>query len=268
MIMFWRIKRLSETGQKIVIMNFSGIYEQESFYKDYIKKEIDLSWIDLRHLLGCNCYCDDNAKDEIKEKIKRFSGKEIHFIDSGNYHYMSKIWLEKIDRSFRLLVFDNHTDMQPPAFGGILSCGGWIADSVEDLPNLKEIYLVGPDEESFEQVDESIKVKTKFLSREKLLYKRDYFDNISTDLPLYISIDKDVLCEEDASTTWSQGEMKIDELCFFIKKILNRFKEANQSILGIDICGECDLDQMLYNDKNDKANHNILTLVLEGNIWT
>ena len=45
----------------------------------------------------------------------------IHFLDSGNYHYVSKIWMEKIEEEFELLVLDHHTDMQPPMFGDILS---------------------------------------------------------------------------------------------------------------------------------------------------
>ena len=39
--------------------------------------------------------------------------------------------MEKIDMPFRLILFDNHTDMQPPAFGGLLSCGGWAAEALE-----------------------------------------------------------------------------------------------------------------------------------------
>ena len=43
-------------------------------------------------------------------------------------------------------MFDNHTDMQPPAFGGLLSCGGWVAEAIEELPLLREVILAGPDE--------------------------------------------------------------------------------------------------------------------------
>ena len=33
--------------------------------------------------------------------------------------------------------------------GEILSCGGWIADSIRELPNLEQVVLVGPDERLF-----------------------------------------------------------------------------------------------------------------------
>lgn len=249
--------------EKIVIMNFSGIYEQEDFYK-----EMDYEWLAFENLAGCNCYCDDEAMLRIQEKMVGFSEKGLHFIDSGNYHYVSRLWLEKVKKPFRMLVFDNHTDMQPPAFGGILSCGGWIGAALQELSLLKEVILVGPDQEAFEQSEHILKKRIKFLSREALQClskseRRAFFAEISKDLPLYISIDKDVLCKADAATTWSQGDMQLKELLEDLKLVLSQFKEKEQEILGIDICGECDLDQAWECEKNDRANRQLLELCLD-----
>ena len=145
----------------IVLMNFSGIYEEERFWK-----ERQVSWIDAKDICGTNCYCDDEAIAEINKRTENHSFAGIHFIDSGNYHYMTKLWLTKIEKPFALLTYDNHTDMQLPAFGGILSCGGWIADVLENHPYLKEVILIGPDEEAFRQTDDSFKKRTSFYSRE------------------------------------------------------------------------------------------------------
>ena len=244
--------------KETVIMNFSGIYKNQNFYKNYAEEEI--FWTELSDLSGCNCYCDAEASDRIRKEIQVFTGKGLHFIDSGNYHYMTRLWLEKLQIPFRLLVFDNHTDMQPPAFGGLLSCGGWIAASLEELPLLQEVILVGPDEEAYTQVEPDLQQKVLFLSREKLSTmtaeeKEGFFNNLSEDLPLYVSVDKDVLCKGDASTTWSQGDMYLSELMSFLELVLER-----QNILGMDVCGECDMDSCSEDFLNDHANEAILRL--------
>ena len=244
--------------KETVITNFSGIYKNQNFYKDHAEKEI--FWTELSDLSGCNCYCDAEASDRIRKEIQAFTGKGLHFIDSGNYHYMTRLWLEKLQIPFRLLVFDNHTDMQPPAFGGLLSCGGWIAASLEELPLLQEVILVGPDEEAYTQVEPDLQQKVLFLSREKLSTmtteeKEGFFNNLSEDLPLYVSVDKDVLCKGDASTTWSQGDMHLSELMSFLELVLER-----QNILGMDVCGECDMDSSSEDFLNDHANEAILRL--------
>lgn len=247
-------------NNEIVIMNFSGIYKEQQFYRNHAEMQEDISWLEVQDLPGSNCYCDEEAQNRILDDIKNYTGNGIHFIDSGNYHYVSRLWLSKMEHPFRLLVFDNHTDMQLPAFGGLLSCGGWIAASLEEVPMLQEVILVGPDEEAYTQVEPEFQQKVQFLSREKLLAmtgeeKNTFFRNLRADLPMYISVDKDVLCTADASTTWSQGDMSLEELQKFLEIVLQQ-----QQILGMDICGECDPDACEKNLLNDRANQEILEL--------
>lgn len=254
-----------ESKFEIVLMDFSGIYRQERFHEG-IKNS---SWVEVQGLPGSNCYCDEEAMDSIRKKIQKFSAQGIHFIDSGNYHYMSRIWLEKIQEPFRLLLFDNHTDMQPPAFGGILSCGGWAADSLSSLPYLKEIVLVGPSEEDFSQIAPSFQKRTRFLGgkaagQENVLY--DFLQQLPMDLPFYFSIDKDILDKADAATAWSQGEMKLDTLLEALKRMGKRMKTSGTPLLGVDICGEWDGDALDGKEKNDRANQCLLELFVSENL--
>ena len=240
-------------------MNFSGIYKEQQFWQTG-EIQRNISWVEVQELPGSNCYCDGDAMETLRQKLEEFDADGIHFIDSGNYHYMSRIWLEKLNTPFRLVVFDNHTDMQPPAFGGLLSCGGWVAASLEELPLLKEVLLVGPDQEAFDQTDPVLREKVRFLSREKLgemtlEEKVSFFEELTAELPTYLSVDKDVLCPEEASTTWSQGEMTLEELCEFVKILLEK-----QDILGMDVCGECDPDACEGDHLNDLANRKLLEL--------
>ena len=240
-------------------MNFSGIYKQQQFWQTG-EIQRNISWVEVQELPGSNCYCDGDAMETLRQKLEEFDADGIHFIDSGNYHYMSRIWLEKLNTPFRLVVFDNHTDMQPPAFGGLLSCGGWVAASLEELPLLKEVILVGPDQEAFDQTEPTLREKVRFLSREKLREmtleeKVSFFKELTAELPTYLSVDKDVLCPKEASTTWSQGEMTLEELCEFVKILLEK-----QDILGMDVCGECDPDACEGDHLNDLANRKLLEL--------
>lgn len=278
---------------KTLIMDFSGIYEEQQFWKGK-----EASWVEARDIPGTNCYCDEEAMNEIRSRIAPYSSGEIHFIDSGNYHYMTRIWLEKISESFDLLVFDNHTDMQPPAFGGLLSCGGWIYDSVMELPLLQKVILIGPDEEAFSRVESEIQKKVEFLSREKLrgmelMEILDFVKEQTGKKPLYISIDKDVLCPEDADTNWSQGDMRLETMVRCLECAVSRCKAGDilstglenadieqldavredtqkdgtacsdltvtdlclfPGILGVDICGECDAAGTGNSALNDYAN--------------
>ena len=106
--------------------------------------------------------------------------------------------------------------MQPPAFGGLLSCGGWAAEALEKLSHLQEVILIGPDQEAFDQVDQEAfdqmdpeaQKRVRFLSREKLRERHEreiihFIEGLPTDLPYYLSVDKDVLRPGDASTSWS-----------------------------------------------------------------
>lgn len=240
-------------------MNFSGIYKQQQFWQTG-EIQRNISWVEVQELPGSNCYCDGDAMETLRQKLEEFDADGIHFIDSGNYHYMSRIWLEKLNTPFRLVVFDNHTDMQPPAFGGLLSCGGWVAASLEELPLLKEVLLVGPDQEAFDQTEPVLQEKVRFLSRERLREmtmeeKILFFEELSVDLPVYLSVDKDVLCAEDASTTWSQGDMTLEELGQFVAILLEK-----QDILGMDVCGECDPDACEGDHLNDLANRELLEI--------
>ena len=218
--------------KKTIIMDFSGIYREELFCKD-----IEACWLDCRDISGVNGYCGEDAQAEIKKRIQNYDSEGIHFLDSGNYHYLTKFWLEKIQHPFSLVVFDHHTDMQASAFFGLLSCGSWVKEVLETNPYVKEVCVVGPPKESVEQCEAELASRVIFVTQEELrqgkLEKWEDFLNGRKELPVYLSIDKDVLCLEDSRTNWDQGDMKLAELEEMIKQVFR-----NRNLLGADICGE------------------------------
>ena len=179
-------------------------YTHQSFYKS-IK---NLTLCDCSDIEGTKCYLDDIAKEKILKRINTMSPAGIHFIDSGNYHYLTLLWISKIKEDFNLILFDHHPDNQPPSFGQITSCGGWVLEATETLPHLKSVYTFGVGE--YPDIDQ-----------------------IPKDIPLFISIDKDVLSTDFATSYWDQGNMTLAEMTTLLSNIIK-----DRKIIGVDICGD------------------------------
>ena len=177
-----------------IFINISGVYEEEGF------SVTDGVSLDLKDLEGSCCYCDSDAEEAIRKAISPLPVSGIHWIDTGDYHYISKLWMEKIQEPFALVLFDNHPDDQDGAFGGMLSCGNWVKAAREMLPFMKADYRNTAD--------------------------------IAAGLPAYLSIDLDVLSRQYARTDWDQGAMTLDGLISCISRI-----SAGHRIIGTDICG-------------------------------
>ena len=227
----------------LVIMNFSGVYEAEGFYKNH-----GYVWVDCKDIKGTNCYCDEEGENAIREAIRELGPEGIHFLDSGNYHYVSKIWLEKIAEEFELLVLDHHTDMQMPMFGNILSCGGWIQAALDTNTRLKRVYLAGPP--SMEA--EADRERVVGINEEELKTPGCISRHLkNSGLPLYISLDKDILTCSCAITNWDQGEAQLEDVLACIKEAA-----SCRSIIGVDVCGENPDDQEQEGNRASQTNQN------------
>ena len=69
----------------------------------------------------------------------------MHFLDSGDYHYLTRLWTARIGRPYALVLLDNHPDMQAPVFPGVMSCGGWVRDILAGDPFCRKVLVVGTD---------------------------------------------------------------------------------------------------------------------------
>ena len=214
----------------LTIFNFTGVYESESFYRND-KGSYLCELLDMKNISGTNCFCDDLARQTIRDMIaeRGVSERGIHFIDNGNYHYMSAIMLEQVKEPFSLIVLDHHPDMQAPMFGDILSCGGWVLDVIEKNPYVRDIHVIGADRSLIDKLDENVRERAFFY---------DSVAGVNPQHPVYLSIDKDVLSTSELITNWDQGEMTSGELLSFVKELI-----TTRQVIGIDVCGECAPDQ-------------------------
>lgn len=246
----------------VVIMNFSRVYTQEAFARN--PRFIHL---DCTRLQGTDCYCDDEGQRSIRQLIAPYSAEGIHFIDSGDYHYVTKFWTDKITRPFSLVLFDHHTDMQPPRWSGLLSCGGWVKDQIDQNPLLQHVFLLGVPEAVVASIPADCRDKVCVFTDTQLHTHSVELKPLNLGESLYISIDKDVLDTRSARTDWDQGLLTLDELKCILTLI---FK--HEHVLGVDICGECPVTLNLFDASlsltiDDKANRELLELIRQQKLY-
>ena len=276
----------SKVKNENLILEFPHVYCHEDI------KDIDrFRYIDCSDIQETDMYCSKNAYEKIWGRIEPYGIQGIHYIDSGNYHYISKIITDHIDEPFGLVMYDHHTDMQMPMVPEMMSCGDWAGQALSQNKNLRQLVIVGPPESDIEQTLESYSGSQsgRLLTFSAEDLHGDLLENklklIRTDLPLYISIDKDVLGPEYTETNWSQGDMSIDGLERLLSVFLGGQGEEKNSdacrndernagdirhsrILGIDICGEIQTDipvpeYLEAEEKNEKVNIELFRFISE-----
>lgn len=244
--------------KSVSVLNFSGVYERQSFYKDR-----DCEWIDCSDLSGVNGFCDETSMEEIDARISGLEGW-IHFIDGGNFHYLSYLLMKHIREPFTLVVFDHHTDMKPSMFAGLLSCGCWIKEALDALPFLKNVVLIGVADSLADTAEPDYAGRVRIIS-ESMAEAGDTWLGIleaEASEAVYLSIDKDAFGREEVVTDWDQGTMTLEQL-----ERAYRILDSRR-ILGVDICGEADRDEFFSgqmsasDEQNDAANRRILRMLL------
>lgn len=227
----------SKVKNENMILDFTHVYRDEDI------KDIDrFRYIDCSDIQETDMYCSKNAYEKIWGRIEPYGIQGIHYIDSGNYHYITKIITDHITEPFGLVMYDHHTDMQIPMVPEMMSCGDWAGQTLIQNENLRQLVVVGPPESDIEQTlesykgskgrqenvesykcgynvqeaeyDDSYDISRDISSGRLLIFSakdlhgglpEDKLKHIRTDLPLYISIDKDVLGTEYTETNWSRG---------------------------------------------------------------
>ncbi len=162
---------------------------------------------DFSGMEGTNCYCSGESAAAIRQAISGRPLQSVHMIGTGDYHYISLFWAERISEPFTFLLYDNHPDDQPDAFGaGMVTCGSWMKD-VRKLDMCKGTIWV----------DGKGTITENGACRE---------------LPLYISIDLDILSRTYARTDWDQGDITLEQMISSLTVMCR-----DRRIIGADICG-------------------------------
>lgn len=204
----------------VLILHFDDTYS----YQEILRTKATIQ-IDLRFMIGTKFMCHTNYLRFIEKRIP-LSHSLISFIGKGEYHYISYIFLKRINEPFILVVIDNHLDMNYTD-KNFIRCDSWLYKAGL-LKNLKQIFYIN---------------------------SRKINKTLKTDFPVYLSIDKDIIDKRYLQTRWTQGTVSPQQLIDFISNLhsLNR-------IIGIDVCGEPEFD-MKELKKSEEINLAIIECV-------
>ena len=154
--------------------------------------------IDLKGLEGTNCYCSPEAAEVIRRRLAEVPLSTACWIDTGDYHYISYFRGCQFQEPFELVLLDNHADDFDDA--QCLSCGNWVR---------------------------ALKHSSSFLS-----FRPSAASGEISTLPVFLSIDLDILAPSEFRTNWDQGTMTLDELLRTVREIAR-----TRRIIAVDICG-------------------------------
>lgn len=155
--------------------------------------------VDLKGLEGTNCYCSPEAAEVLRKQLGDIPLGTACWIDTGDYHYISYFRGCQIGEPFELVLLDNHTDDFD--LSESLSCGNWVTALRRD--SLCKQIVINPDDTS-----------------------------LQGHLPVFLSIDLDILRPDEFRTNWDQGTMSFDKLLDTIRSLA-----SSRHLIAVDICG-------------------------------
>ena len=192
----------------------------------------------------------------------------VTMLGSGDFHHLAVLLMEQVREPVTIVHFDNHPDWVRLA--PRWHCGSWVNRALE-LPNVRRVVTLGPCSDDLVRPqfkggnlraleDGRIALfpwqhdPSRVWGRHRdgagylcengalrwfNLSERSFDQNLEAILPLittpaiWLTIDKDVLPEEEALTNWDQGRMPLAAIVALIEAI-----GARHRLIGADICGE------------------------------
>jgi arginase family enzyme len=185
------------------------------------------------------------------------------FMGSGDYHHLSYALIRQyatLGKPIQVVVFDNHPDNMRYPFG--IHCGSWVYH-VSRLPFVAQVNVLGitsTDVEAFHSWENHLtglrsgRIRYWCIGRDLDwmrslgIRQSNSFDSCgnlleafeshlkAVTLPIYLSIDKDVLSPRDAHTNWDQGVMRLSEMWQAMDLMQER-------VIASDVTGEVSVYQ-------------------------
>jgi len=198
--------------------------------------------IDLSHVHGTRYATERDTFDALRDTLAAVPLDTV-LLGSGDFHHHALHGLLRKREPFSLVLFDNHADLGP---SDVITCGAWVEAALA-IPALAAVLLVACEASTL------VGVKAPLERVAWVPLDNDVIRGVRTtvslragglaqaldDLPtrrVHVSIDKDVLHPDDATTGWSHGGMRLEELIGALGEVARRCV-----IESFDLCGDAPL---------------------------
>jgi len=201
--------------------------------------------IDLSRVRGTRYATERETFDALRRALAGVRLDTV-LLGSGDFHHHALHGLYRKREPFSLVLFDNHADLGP---SDVITCGAWVEAALA-IPALAAVLLVGCEASTL------VGVKAPLERVAWVPLDNDVIRGVRTtgslrsgglaqalaDLPtrhVHVSIDKDVLHPDDATTGWAHGGMRLEELIAALAEV------ARHCVIeSFDLCGEAPLSPM------------------------
>ncbi|MBJ9954484.1 MULTISPECIES: hypothetical protein [unclassified Acinetobacter] len=222
-------------------------------------QNIDLRSWQEQIRFGCRWKHFEQLQKSLAEQLQHPDQLGCVLLGSGDYHHLTQLLLKRLkpNRQIHLIVCDNHPDNMRYPFG--IHCGSWVywASRLTQIARI-DVIGISSDDISLKHAWEnhwsplykgklhywSIQQSanwTKWIGAgaswhsyaepEQLMSDFLSEELQKTDLPIYLSIDKDVLSKDVVMTNWDQGH-------FLEKHLVNLIQACSGNLIGADITGD------------------------------
>ena len=170
---------------------------------------------------------------------------------SGDFHYLTALWLRRVEEPFTLVSFDNHPDwdIRPPHW----CCGTWINRALE-LPHLREVAIWGcgnfelnwpsrlfANRRAMRENRLSIWPWSERISRsareiwpgiQRMHWQRQFarFAQRLMGAKVYVTVDLD--CLSGSATNWENGLFTNEDIAWALREL-----HTHTEVIGGDVCG-------------------------------
>jgi arginase family enzyme len=255
---------------RLSVLDLDGSLTWQSPVKDRVAAR-QAEVVDLRDIgRALRLWAWDSDFARFAARLPTFGGRgpAVVMIGSGDYHHLTAALLERVAVPVTVVHFDNHPDWAwtfPRRH-----CGSWVNEAL-DLPMVVRVVTLGCCSEDLAWPDRRganlralrsgklamlpWRVAETSLGRragpvpghdvrDGMIHWRtldgasaqEILARLLPEIPteaIWISLDKDVLAEDEAATNWDQGAMTLDAVEAVLAGLAARCR-----VEGVDICGD------------------------------